>query len=147
MFLMLHSINWLNFIVWFPLRLEILGNSSIKIVLNQAMTLTFEINLVFLIKPFWYMTEKPRQKLRYLENEKSFLVEIKSSYHHFSRAFSCQKLSPTWESAFKNSCHLVLSCFITATIIKNTSDLHNKTNNNKLWKMGTIGEEIYNLGD
>ena len=32
----------------------------------------FEINLIFLIKPFFYMTKKSRQKLKYLENDKSF---------------------------------------------------------------------------
>ena len=32
MFLMLHSINWPNFIVWLPLLLEILGNMCITIV-------------------------------------------------------------------------------------------------------------------
>ena len=32
MFLMLHSINWPNFIVWLPLPLEILDNMCIKIV-------------------------------------------------------------------------------------------------------------------
>ena len=35
------------------------------------------------MKPFGYMTEKSRQKLKYLENEKSFLGEIKSIFHHF----------------------------------------------------------------
>ena len=29
------------------------------------------------------MTKKSRQKLKYLENEKSFLGEIKSIFHHF----------------------------------------------------------------
>ena len=28
-----------------------------------------EINLIFLIKPFFYMTEKSRQKFKYFENE------------------------------------------------------------------------------
>ena len=32
MFLMLYSINWLNFIVWLPLLLGILGNTGITIV-------------------------------------------------------------------------------------------------------------------
>ena len=32
----------------------------------------FEINLIFQIKPFFYMTKKSRQKFEYLENEKSF---------------------------------------------------------------------------
>ena len=32
----------------------------------------FKINLIFLIKLLLYMTKKSRQKLKYLENEKSF---------------------------------------------------------------------------
>ena len=32
----------------------------------------FDINLTFPIKVFCYMTEKSRQKIKYLENEKSF---------------------------------------------------------------------------
>ena len=40
----------------------------------------FEINLIFLVKPFWYMTKKSRQKLKYLENGKIFWGEIKSIF-------------------------------------------------------------------
>ena len=36
------------------------------------------------------MTEKPR-KIEYLENEKSFQVEIESIFDYFKKAFSCQK--------------------------------------------------------
>ena len=32
----------------------------------------FEINLIIFIEPFWYMTEKSKQKLKCLENEKRF---------------------------------------------------------------------------
>ena len=32
----------------------------------------FEINIIFLIKPFFYMTKKSRQKFKDLENEKTF---------------------------------------------------------------------------
>ena len=32
----------------------------------------FKINLVFLIKQFFYMTKKSRQRFQYLENEKNF---------------------------------------------------------------------------
>ena len=32
----------------------------------------FEINLFFLIKPFFCMNKKSRQKFKYLENEKNF---------------------------------------------------------------------------
>ena len=42
-----------------------------------------EINLIFLIKPFWYMTKRSRQKLKYIENEKSIWDEIKNIFHYF----------------------------------------------------------------
>ena len=48
------------------------------------------------------MTKKSRQKLSLLENEKNFWGEIKSIFHNFQRTFSCQKLSQTWECAFKS---------------------------------------------
>ena len=41
-----------------------------------------EINLFF-IKPFYYIAKKWRQKLEYLDNEKSFWCEIKSIFHNF----------------------------------------------------------------
>ena len=34
--------------------------------------LNFEINVIFLIKPFLYKTKKSRQEFEYLENEKNF---------------------------------------------------------------------------
>ena len=61
----------------------------------------FEINFIFLIKPFWYITKKSRQKLKYLENGKSLSGEIK-------KPFSCQKLSQTWECAFKQISYMIL---------------------------------------
>ena len=85
MFLMLHSINWPNFIVW----LSLLPSRDIgqyvyyNCLLSRMWRLKFEINLIFLIKPFWYMTEKSRQKFKYNENEKSFWGEIKSIFHNF----------------------------------------------------------------
>ena len=80
MFLVLHSINWPNFIVWLPLPLEILDNMCITIVCYPGSdVIKFEINLIFLIKPFCYMTKNSRQKLKDLENEKSFWSEIN---HH-----------------------------------------------------------------
>ena len=62
MFLMVHSINWPNFFVWLPLMLKIFGNMCIT------------------IKSFCYMTKTSRQKLKYPENEKSLLVEIRSIF-------------------------------------------------------------------
>ena len=34
--------------------------------------MNFEVNLIFLIKPFSYMTKKSWQKLKSFENKKSF---------------------------------------------------------------------------
>ena len=73
MFLVLYSINWPNFIAWLPLLLEILGNMCVAIVcLRRCDVINFKIKLIFLIKPFLYMTKKWRRKLKNFENEKSF---------------------------------------------------------------------------
>ena len=53
-FLLLHSINWLNFTVWLPFLLEILGNICIAIICFLGCDVkNFEINLsnqaVFLV--------------------------------------------------------------------------------------------------
>ena len=80
-FLMLYSINWSNFIIWLPLLLEILGNKCIAIVCFPGCdVINFENNLIFLIKPFFYITKKSIQKFKYLEKENSFLGEIKSIF-------------------------------------------------------------------
>ena len=56
--------------------------------------ISFDINLIFLFKPFCYITKKSRQKFKDLENKKSFLGEIKKHFfYYFERAFICQKLS------------------------------------------------------
>ena len=34
------------------------------------------------------MTNKSRKKLKYLENKKNLQDEIKSTFHHFKRAFN-----------------------------------------------------------
>ena len=71
-FLMLYSIDWSNFIVRYPLLLEILGNMCTAIVcFPDSDIINFEINIISVIK-FLYMTKKSRKKIEYLENEKSF---------------------------------------------------------------------------
>ena len=40
----------------------------------------FEIYLIFLIKPFFYMTKKSRQKLKYLRTKRAFYVKQKSFF-------------------------------------------------------------------
>ena len=46
-------------------------------------------------KPFW-------QKLKYLDNEKSFSGEIKNIFNPFKNIFSCQRLYQTLECAFND---------------------------------------------
>ena len=51
----------------------------------------FEINLIFLIKPFFYMTKKSRQKFRYLENENIFMRN-KKHFSSFFKGFQLPKI-------------------------------------------------------
>ena len=59
MFLMLYSINKPNFIAWFPLLLEILGNMCITIVCEPGCdVMNFDINLIFLIESLFLHDQK-----------------------------------------------------------------------------------------
>ena len=42
--------------------------------------INFEINLIFLIKPFFYMTKKSRQTFKYLAHKKAFKVKEKAFF-------------------------------------------------------------------
>ena len=75
MFLMLYSFNCPDFIIWLSSLLDISRNMCIAIL--------FEIKLIFLIKPFFCMTKKTRQKFKCLEIEKRFYGEMKKIYRHF----------------------------------------------------------------
>ena len=64
-----------------PLLLEIMSNMCVEIVCFPCYNVIhFEINLNFIIKPFFYMTKKQRQKFKYLKNEQNFEAEIKSFF-------------------------------------------------------------------
>ena len=68
MFVMLHIANWPNFITSWDI-----GNMCILIACFAGCdVIKFEINLIFLIKHFFYMTKTPGQKCKYHENENSF---------------------------------------------------------------------------
>ena len=55
--------NWPNFIVPFPLLRDMLGNMRIMIVCQPVCDLiNFEINLIFLIKPFFLYDQKVKTK-------------------------------------------------------------------------------------
>ena len=72
-FPILYSINWTHFIVWFHLLFEILSSIFIaNIYFLDLDVIKFEFNLLFVIKPFFYMTKNLQRKFEYLEEEKSF---------------------------------------------------------------------------
>ena len=73
MFLMLYSIHSIHSI---HLLLQIMGNMCIAIVSFPGFdVIKFEINLIFLIKPFFYLTKNSRQKFKYLEKKRAFNVK------------------------------------------------------------------------
>ena len=93
MFQILYSINWKSFIVWFPLLLEILGSMCIAIICYPGWdVINFEINLIFLIKQFFYMTKKSRQKVKYLEKEKKLLRWNKNYFSSILKDFQLPKI-------------------------------------------------------
>ena len=52
-----------------------MGNMCIAIVSFPGCdVVNFEIDLIFLINPFFYMNKKSRQKFKYLENKKFFII-------------------------------------------------------------------------
>ena len=65
--------NLPNFIVSFPLLLDISGNMCIVTVCYPVCdVINFKFFLSFFIKPFSYMRTNLEQKLKYLKNEMSF---------------------------------------------------------------------------
>ena len=98
MFLTLYSLNWPNFIAWLPLLLEILVNMCIAIVCQPGCDVTnFEIKLILLIKPFFYMTKnskrnfKKNQKISW--ERKEFLRWNKKHFSSFLKGFQLPKIA------------------------------------------------------
>ena len=89
---MVYSINWPNFIAWFPLLLEILGNISIVIICCLVCdSINFEFSHSFLINHFFYFSSRSffypftplkTPKIKILKNEK-----ICWRYHHFRHVY------------------------------------------------------------
>ena len=79
-FFRLYSINWPHFIAWLPLLFKILDHMCITIVCFPGCDVcflgyNFEVNLIFLIKPFFYMTKNSWQTFNGPEDEKAFVVK------------------------------------------------------------------------
>ena len=73
-FLLLYSINWPNFIVWFHLLCDILGNMCIAIVCWPGCdVISFEINQSFLIRLFFLYDQNIKTKIYMSQEEKELL--------------------------------------------------------------------------
>ena len=104
MFFMLYSLNWPNLIARLSLFLTIFGNTYITIVCLPVWdVINFEINLIFLIKPFCYKTKKSRKNLISWER-KELLRWNKKHFSSILKGFQLSKLSHTWECIFKIVC-------------------------------------------
>ena len=81
-FLLLPSITWPNLIAWLPLLHEILDNMYIVIVCWPGCDIiNFEINLIFLIKQFFYIWPKSQdKKLNNLRTKRAFKMKYKAFF-------------------------------------------------------------------
>ena len=78
--MLLYFIAWPNSIVWFHWSREILGNMCIVIVsLPGCDSIIFEINFIFLSKPFFLHDQKVRKKKSWERKEL-----LRSNKKHFS---------------------------------------------------------------
>ena len=74
------------------LFVEILINICIALVCEPSCDVTnFEINLIFLIKPFFYITKKSRRKLKYLDKAKRFQKKKKKKFFIIFKGVSVAK--------------------------------------------------------
>ena len=77
-YLTLYFINWLNFITWQPLFLEILSNICIVIICcSFPDVINFEINHGFLIKPSFYITKTQDKNVNISRTKKTFNMKWK----------------------------------------------------------------------
>ena len=115
-FLLLYYINWLNFIVWLPLLLEILAYMCIVIICSPVCDIiNFGITHSFLNKPFFYITKKFQQNLSIsrtkrainikavlLQNQKVFFYITKKKTLRFSEVFRGQKNGALGTNGLRN---------------------------------------------
>ena len=75
--LLLYSVNLPNLIAGFPLLLEILGNMS------GCGAINFETKLIFLFKPFLYMTKNEDKNLNIFQTKRNFKLKQKAFFIFF----------------------------------------------------------------
>ena len=60
--------------------------------LTRLYVISFEINFIYQINLFFYITKKSRQKFEFLESEKIFQGEIKKHFSSFLKSFHLPKI-------------------------------------------------------
>ena len=91
------------FIIWLPLLLEMLGIICISIACFPGYNvINFEIKLVKRSNQAVLYDKKAKTKITIHWEQKELLKWNKKHFSSFFRAFSCPKLSQTWECTFKS---------------------------------------------
>ena len=76
MSLLLYSISWPKYTVWLPLLREILNNIYNVILCEPGCdVINFEINFVFLIKPFFLHEQKFKTNLNILSSKNALTMK------------------------------------------------------------------------
>ena len=113
MFLLLYSINWPNLLFWMPLLYEIIGNMCIVIVCWPGSdVINFEINLIFLFKPFFLHGLKVRRELSRW-NKKHFkgLSLMQINIFFAGESPTLMHNVPKWLDILQKSCSKCCICF------------------------------------
>ena len=91
-FVLLHSINWPNFIVWLLSLRDVLGNMWVVIVSEPGSdVINFEINLIFLINSVFLHDQKVKTKIYITWEQKENLRWNKKHFSSFLKSFHWKK--------------------------------------------------------
>ena len=87
-FLFLYSINWPNLVVWLPLLCDILSDMCIVIIWQSGCdAINFEINLIFLTKPFFLHDQNVKTKIYIYWEQNELLRWNKKHFSSFIKSF------------------------------------------------------------
>ena len=113
-FLMLHSINWSNLIVWLPLLHEILDNMCIAILcFPDCDVINFEIKRSFQWSRFSAWPKSKDKNLNILRTKRDFKEKQKAFFILFNSFEAKKKKMPNWKILYKD--FIKLSRVLTTT--------------------------------
>ena len=101
--------NWLNFIVWWPLLLEILSKMYILIICATACCM---VKLSLILRPYqaiFYIIINIRTSFWISLARKEIPNSNKNHFLWLLKGFKLPELSQTWECTFKGGCYFFLA--------------------------------------